>query len=151
MTDANRVTGGSSAVLEASGNPHGSAQKRASGRCARKLNVNIIKSRNKFYTTFGHIASRIYPVLKSFAVDELPVKLHKHQSLFTLLQKVQLRPVSEVLSPALGSDVPLTHPVPALTEPPLYATEIRRERAPLAGRSCRYHDESRAARAPRAR
>jgi len=151
MTDENRVAGGSSATVEASGNPHGVAQKYASGRFARKSSANIIKPRKEVYTTSGHIASRIYPLLSISVVIELKAELQKHQSLFSLLQKVQLRPVSEVLSPALASDVPLTHPVPALIEPPLCATEIRRERAPFAGRSCRHHDESRAARAPRAR
>jgi len=152
MTETSGAAGEPSAAAETRGNLYAIAQVFTSGRCAGKNNVaHGNKSRMKFYTTFGNIANRIYPVIQHFVADELPAELQKHQSLFPLSQKVQLRPASEVLSPALARDVPLTHPIPALTGRPQGATEFRRERAPLAGRWCRYHDESRAARAPRAR
>ena len=151
MTETSEAADVPSAAADIRGKSSAVAQICASGRCARKESfARDNKSRLKFYTTFGHIAYRIHPVMRLFFADELPAQLHKHQSLFPLSQKVQLRPASEVLSPALArGDLPFMHPVPAQCSQ--CVTEFRRECAPLAGRWCRYHDESRAARAPRAR
>ncbi|MHB9799783.1 hypothetical protein ACYCAX_18445 [Pseudomonas sp. MT3] len=151
MTKEKKTADGTSDSVETAGNPPAIAQRYASGGTARKTGVNIYEFPNRFYRACGSVAKGIYPSLRSSTGFALPVELQKHQSRFPLSQKLQLRSVSEVFSPALARAVPFTHPVPAMTEHPKRVTGFRRERAPLTGRSSRHHDESRAARCARAR